>query len=158
MISKEVLMKEAKKKKKKGQTWSIDMSIGVVIFLLLLILVYILVNPPQGSDDSLRLEADRIYSRLDQTRSEHEESVPLSIIDGTTLNDAELEALADLYEAQGYEYVRGLLGIQEKFCLVIVDEYGGIKNLSSTVMSIGDPADSLKIGETNSGTPIFCGE
>ncbi len=150
-------MKEAKKKKIKGQTWSIDMSIGVVIFLLLLVLVYVLANPPSGSDTRLRVEADRVYSRIDSSSVPSEDRP--GVIDGRDLNEEELDRLAQHYEdPEGYTHIRSLLGIEGDFCLVIVDEFGGIKNISSSVRSIGNPDDGLVIGKDSDGNDIICGE
>ena len=147
-------MKSKEQKGKKAQTWSVDLIIGVVIFLLLIVIIYSLIVSSPQNENKLRTEADTIYNKLEAQRNP-ESSLP-TFIKGNTLSLEDLALLSD--EAQyTYEKIKAELGIAGDFCIVLVDRYGGIMNVSSERTAIGSGSD-LTIGYDESGTPILCGQ
>lgn len=131
-------------KKKRGQTWSVDLVIGVVIFLLLVVVFYSLFAVDRGEYTVLREEADYALGALSQGSSTVT-GVP-KIIQGQRLNQTELQALY----ATDYATLKAQLGITSDFCIVVVDDTGGLVQVGGKY-SQGTGSD-LELAEG-----IFCG-
>ena len=144
-------MKSKEKKGKKAQTWSVDLIIGVVLFLLIIVIVYSLIASSPQSEQRLRTEADNIYGKFEEQRNPGSD-LP-TFIKGNTISLEELEQLSTM----NYQEIKTRLGITSDFCIVLVDQYGGIINVSSNKTAIGSGTNDLIIGLDNDGNNIICG-
>ncbi len=129
---------------KKGQTWSLDLIIGVVLFLLLLVIVYSLLSTKPTQETVLRSDADKILTRLDSVNNPAEK-LP-KVISG---NDISSEELAVLY-SMSYDELKAEFGAKGEFCIVVVDDFDSLVQVNNSY-SIGTGSDLL-IGEG-----IYCG-
>lgn len=129
---------------KKAQTWSVDLVVGVVIFLLIVVVVYALITSSKEKDGELRLQNEQVLASFDKENN-NSVGVP-GILDGENLD---LEALKELYSnSANYEEFKSKLGIQGDFCIVVIDDTGGIIELdtvSGANLSFGNVNDSLTI-------------
>ena len=110
---------------KRGQIWSMDMVIGVVIFLFLVtvFLSFLISTEPEEFD--VRSQADSIFQRFDT--SSGRQLIP-PIFDGNRLNQ---QALEDLYGGN-YLAIRRQMQITGEFCIVIVDQTGGLVPINTS--------------------------
>ena len=134
----------------KGQTWSVDIILGVALFLILIVVVYMLMATSPLSDLELRRDADLIYSKFDRDKSVDPE-IP-SIFLSNTLDNESFQELLD----KDYEELRSKLNIKGDFCIVVTYMHGGIHNLSEDKRSFGKEADGLVLGREGD-TKIICG-
>ncbi|MGV8168455.1 MAG: hypothetical protein ACP5N3_00195 [Candidatus Nanoarchaeia archaeon] len=129
---------------KKAQTWSIDLVLGVIIFLLVIIIIYALLVSKPASNDQLRDDGDKIYSKLD-SKSSGEDGVP-NIVQGNSLSAEELE---NLYK-EDYDTLKTKLGITNDFCIIVVTDNNEIINTAEG-SSMGNGKD-IEIGDN-----VYCG-
>ncbi len=126
----------------KSQTWSMDLMIGIAIFLGLAV-VFIFLLFTQTDEFRLREQADSIYSQFDiRTNPDG-----FGIFDGGSVSR---EALKGLYVDSQYQDVKNELGIEGDFCIVVVDQTGGIMNISNNY-GFGE-GEKLEIAEG-----LYCG-
>lgn len=137
----------------KAQTWSVDLVVGIVVFLLLVIVLYALLSKEPTQEKKLRLENEQVLARFDAKN--RVDGVP-SIIDGENINEAELKKL---YHAEEYATIKQNLGITGEFCILLIDDTGGIVGIPPIIdgnpdkLSFGNTADNLQIA-----TNLYCGE
>lgn len=136
---------------RKGQTWSMDLVVGVVIFLLLVVVLYSLLATEGPEDEKLRIQSEQVLTRID---AENNDTMDLpGVVVGNTINE---EALKELYASGSYEDIKAKLGIEGEVCIMIVDDTGGIIQFDvggNDKLSFGNTGDNLEI------TPgVYCGE
>ena len=134
-------------KNKKAQTWSIDLIMGVVLFLLLIVIIYALLRAEVPRETQLRTSADQVYGKLDNNPTS---GVP-QIVRGNSLSEDQLKILY----AMDYEELKAKLGITGEVCILIVDDFGGIVEItgvSRSSYSIGEGTE-LEIADG-----IYCGQ
>lgn len=130
---------------KKGQTWSVDLIVGVVIFLLIVVAVYTLITNNKEDDSELRIQNEQVVAGFDK-KNNNSIGVP-GIIDGENLN---LNELLNLYSnSDNYSDFKEKLGIKSDFCIFILDDTGGIiefdNGFGGANMSFGNKNDNLTI-------------
>ena len=128
---------------KRSQLWSMDMVIGVVIFLFLIVVFLSFLSLSDSEDFEVRSQADLLFQRLDITSGQ--QNLP-PIFDGSRVNR---QALEDLFSSS-YSSIKNDLGITSDFCIVVIDEFGGIINFSDRT-SFGNSRD-IEIADG-----VFCG-
>ncbi len=107
------------KKRRLGQTWSIDIIIAVIIFVLIISVFYaILSSRSESTVTDLRAESQTVSAKL---RDESVNSATGIMVDGVIQED-KLKELCQL----SYEEVKRKLGIEDEFCIYIEDQEGNI--------------------------------
>jgi len=132
---------------KKAQTWSVDLIVGVVIFLLVVVAMYAILTKDSNDDLELRSQIDAVAAGFD-TKNNGTTNVP------GILNDEEIDvnAIKELY-AQGASYgeIKKRLGITSEFCIMILDDTGGIIEINDSAgdsrLSFGNETQGLTIAE-----------
>ena len=104
---------------RKGQTYSMDIIIGVVIFMLLITVFLSLLLLNSDRDDDLRRQVEVLFLSLDEAGTT-ESSV--RIFNGNQVNMSQIENLFQ----RDYGEVKQELGIRDDFCIVFVDSSGGL--------------------------------
>lgn len=130
--------REDKVQRSKGQSWSIDLIIGVIIFMLVVAIFYALLSSSdeEESIDGLRNDADAVIAI-----SEGTDARSLGLIDQNgVIDNAKLDELCDL----PYDEVKNRLGIESDFCIFIEDEDGNIIPCgTSNKIGIGNGQDVM---------------
>lgn len=130
--------------KKDSQIWSMDLVIGVVIFLFLIIVFLSFITISEPEDFEVRAQADTIFQRFDSATGQ--QNLP-PIFDGIRVNEV---ALNQLFGAS-YNAIKRDLGISGDFCIVVLDDQGGLINFSDR-WSFGNSQD-LEIADG-----VVCGD
>ncbi len=140
----------------RGQSWSMDLIIGVVIFLLAIGVIYAVLTSKAKEDITpLRIESEVVATKL--VNSEPTQSNELVIISNNQLDLAKLNTITEKAQTpEGYEALKTQLGIKSDFCIVLLDERGNVvyltDNAGKQYTGIGPNDENFKI----SGTP--CGQ
>lgn len=129
---------------KRGQTWSLDLIIGVVLFLLILVVVYSLLAAKPNQENDLRTEADNIVTKIDSVNNPTQ-TLP-KVIQGNSLSEDELKKLYGM----SYDELKAELGITGEFCIMVVDDFGSIIPINNS-LSVGSGED-LEISDG-----VYCG-
>ena len=129
---------------KKGQTISLDLIIGVVLFLTIVVVLYAVFQANSDEERSLKNQGDRIEALLDSQVTPNRINPP-QVSDGIELSENNLQALF----AMDYEDVKQELGLTDDFCLVVVDDTGGLVDIGSEDFGFGN-------GEVSISDGIFC--
>ena len=120
----------------KSQSWSIDISLGVVIFMAAFFIFYAILNTNQNTKFSdLRQEAATVVKLI---TSEGE----TIILNNNEVNLTKAGALKNL----DYDELRRRLRIEGDFCIYIEDGNGNIVLINNTYKGIGAP--NIMIGGT----------
>jgi len=128
--------------KSKAQSWSIDISIGVVVFIAAFVVVYVLLGANQNPEiDNLRDEATIIIKEVVSDESK------LRIVDNNEINITRLNDLKSI----DYEELKRKFRIEGDFCIYIEDEQGNIVLIDDTYKGIGSP--NIDIGGTPCSLP-----
>ena len=130
----------------RGQTWSMDLIIGVLIFMLAVGIIYaLLVSKGKENTTPLRIESEVIATKLLED--------PWIAV--APENQLDAKKLGNLTEFD-YETLRQQFGSQHEFCIFIQDESGNITyivdNQGRKYTGIGSGIGDLNI----SGVP--CGQ
>lgn len=123
----------------KAQSWSFDVTLGVIIFLTAFISIFTLINYQQESNAG-NVQAESSYL-LSQIKAENS---PLRIVQDNSINESGLGELASL----SYGELKSKAGAKNDFCIYLEDANGNIIPINSS-MGIGSPDINV------SGTP--CG-
>jgi len=123
----------------KAQSWSFDVTLGVIIFLTAFISIFTLINHQQESNAG-SIQAESSYL-LNQMKAENS---PLRIVQDNNVNESGLGELASL----PYNNLKTQAGAKNDFCIYIEDADGNIILINDS-MGIGSPDINV------SGTP--CG-
>lgn len=106
------------KREKIGQTWSIDLIIGVIVFMLIVATFYAFIgSKSESSIEDLKEDATVASSKLLT-----EDGSSPSIIRNGEIQQTDLNALCD----QTYNDVKAKLGIESEFCIYLEDANGNI--------------------------------
>jgi flagellar basal body-associated protein FliL len=140
----------------RGQSWSMDLIIGVVIFLLAIGVIYAVLTSKAKEDITpLRIESEVVATKLTTTESSKDNE--LIVVTNNQLDEEKLTSLAEKAKTtEGYEALKAQLGVKNDFCIVLLDEKGNVvyltDNNGNKYTGIGPADDNFKI----SGTP--CGK
>lgn len=120
---------------KTGQSWSMDLVIGVVIFGFMSVIFYsLLMMQDKPSVDELQQRAQVINQRLEQPVG------PCGpIVANQTITSAQLRCLYD----QPYNIVKQQLGVDGEFCIYVEDSKGNLYIINTTAgdrTGFGNPA------------------
>lgn len=135
--------------RKQGQSWSIDVIIGVIIFVLVIAIFYaVLSSDSEGGIESLQTDRENALTKI----GIGDNSEKLNLFDNGIINQSQYNQICDNYD---YEQVKSILGIENDFCIFLEDEEGEIIPCgtgASKTWGIGN-------GKSYYLTPtIFCGE
>ena len=118
----------------KGQSWSIDVTIGALIFVGAFFVVYALLNSnPETKASDLKDEAYIVINNIVS------EDSSLKIVDGNEVNESKLDDLKGL----PYDELKRKFSIEGDFCIYFEDDKGNIVLISDTYRGIGAPSISL---------------
>ncbi len=114
---------------KKGQVWSVDAILGVFLFIIISIAV-ITFSFSRGEEEKagqLKEEGDKIYNWLAKDQ----------VINDKQMNPDRIKELA----AMDYEDLKTELGVDNDFCLYLVDEEGKLMyiDIENNITGIGSP-------------------
>lgn len=121
----------------------------MVIFILVAVILYSVLSTRTPEDTKLRQRADLVSAKVGQELT-ITNNLP-SEIQGQEINITALELLYS--RSSNYDSYKTQLGIQGDFCIVAVDELGGIISFGSN-NSFGNPNDNLSLSDTSG---IICG-
>ncbi len=143
----------SQRKRKQGQTWSLDLIIGVVVLMLVIVILYSILSTEQDEEQALRREADIIYARLET------ETTDIGTTNLTVGHSIDRMRLEDIYN-MSYNELKSLLGIRGDFCIVIVDDDNRIipvEQEGTYLLSTGRPDHKLII-TMKDGSAVYCGQ
>ena len=124
--------------KLKAQSWSIDITLGVVIFIAAFFVFYALLNAnPDAKARNLQEEASLIIKQVGS------EEAPLRIVDNKEINVSRINGLKSI----SYEELKRKLRIEGDFCIYMEDEKGNLVLINNSYKGVGSPDINL------SGTP-----
>ena len=134
-------------KSAKAQAWSLDLIVGVVIFILVVVVLYSVLSTETSDEKKLREQADSVAAKIEE-KVANPLGLPGLIVDDN-INES---ALLVLYEnSTNYDEIKARMGIQNDFCILIVDELGGIVTVGNRT-SFGNSEDNLSMSQG-----IICG-
>ncbi|MEM4260658.1 MAG: hypothetical protein QXG00_05470 [Candidatus Woesearchaeota archaeon] len=139
--------------RRKAQTWSTDLILGVVVFVLIIAVIYtIITQKPQTKPTELQQEAMLIGTRLDY--NSNYDSLYTVIQDGE-INNQRLERLPINinFETGTYEQAKKDFGISKDFCIYLEDENGRLILINNSYVGVGNP--NLLINNVPCGTRII---
>ncbi|MBI2650300.1 DUF1933 domain-containing protein [Candidatus Woesearchaeota archaeon] len=120
--------------KKKAQSWSIDITLGVIIFMAAFFVFYSLLNSnPNTKASSLEEQASVI---IKQTTAE---GGAIAIVHGNEVDIGRLNQLKDL----SYDELKGMLRVEGDFCIFLEDEQGNLVLINNSYRGIGSPNINL---------------
>lgn len=128
-----------------GQTWSIDVVIGVLVFLLVLGVFYaLLMNNAQTDTTELKIASETIAEKLTS-------DTETGIVSGEAIDQEKLRAFA----MEEYARLKQELGVNTEFCVFFEDENGNVVNITfndtstfpdgEMVTAVGIGSDSISV-------------
>ena len=140
-------------KTKKAQLLSIDLLIGVVLFILMFSVFFgVIIYNSGGELTQLRDQSEIIFIKLDSSTG-LDPGVP-QIFSSSGISE---EKVKDLYFNTNYQTLKSSLGISVDFCIVLLDESGGIREFTDP----NDPTNTKRSFGPNHlfvAPGIRCGE
>lgn len=122
----------------KAQSWSIDITLGVIVFIAAFFVFYSLLNAnPNAKAKNLQEDASSVIKQVAS------EEAPLRIVDNKEVNISRLNELKNL----SYEELKRKLRLEGDFCIYLEDEKGNLVLINNSYKGIGSPNINL------SGTP-----
>lgn len=126
-------------RKKRGQTWSIDLVLGVVIFILVVAVFYtLIIREPEPRASSLQEKAEFISNRLD---ADVGTEVSYAIVKDKDIDASGVQQL--IQEGADYQELKEKLGLDEDFCIYLEDENGNVVPMEDSsgnlVNGVGSP-------------------
>lgn len=126
------------KYKTKAQSWSIDITLGVIVFLGAFFIFYgLLSSNPNTTAAKLREQASGVINQVAS-----DDSI-IRVIDNDEINESKLNELKNLR----YDELKGRLRVEGDFCIYLEDDKGYIVLINNTYRGIGAPTINI------SGTP-----
>ena len=114
--------------KKKSQSMSIDILIGVIVFLAVFIVFYGILNPQQGSKaKNLKNDATTVIQQVSSI------DAPYKIVEKEEINESRFVELKNLT----YDEIKRNLRVDGDFCIFIEDNKCNIVLLNNTYIGIG---------------------
>ncbi|MBD3209663.1 hypothetical protein GF367_04590 [Candidatus Woesearchaeota archaeon] len=127
---------EEMKPAKHGQSWSIDLIVGVIIFMLVIAIFYAFV----GSKPERPLEKLQEDARMTKASISDDEA-SLGIIVNGRINETRFDELCSM----PYEELKDQLGIENDVCIYLEDDQGNIIPCGANKAGIGNGED-IEIG------------
>lgn len=112
-------------KRKKGQAWSMDISLAVVLFIVAFFIIYAIVSGnTDGTEEteSMSKQGEEILEKLLSEDSD------LSVVSNGEINETKMENLL----SQDYSDLKKEAGISDEFCVYLEDEDGNIIPIQSS--------------------------
>lgn len=115
-------------KRKKAQSWSIDIALGVIVFVAAFFIFYTLLNADQGAKSAnLRQEASNIIRQITSKGGS------LRVVDNNNANLSRLNALKNT----SYSELKKSLRVESDFCIYFEDEKGNVVLIDNSYKGIG---------------------
>lgn len=122
----------------KAQSWTIDITLGIVVFMAAFFVFYALLNAnPSAKASNLKDEASSVIRQVAS------EEAPFRVVDGDEVNVSRLNELKNL----SYDELKRSLRVEGEFCIYFEDEKGNLVLINNSYRGIGSPDINL------SGTP-----
>lgn len=120
-------------KRKKAQSWSIDIVFGVIVFLVAFFVFFIVLSEdPTGKINRLKDEASSIIRQLVSGEE-------LRIVDGTEVNVSRASKLKNTQ----YDELKRRFRVDSDFCIYIEDSKGNIVIINNSYRGIGAPSINI---------------
>jgi len=120
--------------KLKAQSWSLDISLGLIIFISAFFIVYSLLNEnPNTKAKQLSDDATVVLKQLTS------EDALYRLVDNNEVNATKVRDLKNV----NYEELKRRLRIEGDFCIYFQDDKGNIILIDNTYRSIGSPNINL---------------
>ena len=120
--------------KKKAQTWSIDVVLGVILFLSAFFIFYSLLSQSFNTKaNNLKQDASSVINDVSSGDS------LLRVIDNNEVNISKIIILKKI----SYDELKSKFRIEGDFCIYIEDEKGNVVLINNTYKSIGAPTINL---------------
>jgi len=114
---------------RQGQSWSFDVTIGVIVFLLTFLSIFAFINQKQaGNLKQVQEESEYIIGQL------RAENSPLQIVQDKKVNESGLGGISSL----SYEELKGKAGVKNDFCIYFEGEGGNVVLINNS-RGIGSP-------------------
>ena len=118
----------------KAQSWSIDITLGVIVFIAAFFVFYSLLNSnPNAKAKNLQEEASLIIKQVGS------EEAPLRIVDNREINVSRLNELKNI----SYDELKRRLRVEGDFCIYFEDEKGNLVIINNSYRGIGSPDINL---------------
>lgn len=138
--------------RKRGQVWSMDLIVAVLVFLLAVSIFLFFTNERVDERESkLVVESE---NAADSILSASE----TGILEGDAVNESKLEEMVALSQTpEGYQRLKEQLGVQNDFCVVLLDDNENVILLSNgtTHDIVGFGSEELNV--TIEGKTGLCG-
>ena len=142
---------------KNGQTWSIDLIIGVIIFMLIIAVFYaFLTAKSEGGLESLKEDALVVNSKVNSDDS----LAAINIVKEGSIDEAKYQDLCK----QDYETIKSMLGVENGFCIYLEEGENSDRRIvpctnadGQEQMGIGNGKDII-LYTAPGGTEIACGD
>lgn len=123
---------------KKAQSWSIDVTLGILVFIAAFFVFYSLLNPDSNTKiSSLKQEASSVIKQIGS------QDFSLRVVDSNVINESKLNELKGL----SYDELKSTLSVEGDLCIYLEDDRGNIVLINNSYKGIG--ASSINL----SGTP-----
>ena len=114
-------------KRRKAQSWSIDIILGVIVFMAAFFVFFIVLsNNPTENINKLREDASSIIRQLVSGEE-------LRIVDGTEVNVSRANALKNTQ----YDELKRKFRVEGDFCIYLEDSKGNIVLINDSYRGIG---------------------
>ena len=124
--------------RKKSQSWSIDVALGVIIFMAAFFISFSLINSNDDAKvDSLKKESLAIIKQVTS------EDSPLKVVQNNEIDSQKLDDL----KGMTYVDLKRKLRADKDFCIYMEDDNGNIIPMNGNYLGIGSPDIDL------AGTP-----
>jgi len=121
-----------------GQSWSIDVVIGVLIFLLVIGVFYaILTNNTKEDTTDLKISSETVAEKLTSDPD-------VGFVTDESIDETKLWAFAE----KEYLTLKKELGVNQEFCVFFEDENGNIINITNSTDGtfVGIGSSSVTVG------------
>src|SRR3989338_4097353 len=114
---------------KQGQSWSFDVTIGVVIFLITFLSIFAFINQQQGGNlKKVQEESEYVIGQLKAENS------PLQIVQDKKVNESGLGGMS----STSYEELKGKAGVKNDFCIYFENAEGNVVLINDS-RGVGSP-------------------
>ena len=128
---------------KRGQTYSMDLLIGLMVFLVMFIGFFLLISViSKPAKSTLHNEAVNILNKVSSGTEN------ISFVDRSAISEEDLRALA----GRDYEEIKELINANKDFCIYLEDENGTVMPIAfhdSYVIGLG--SSNMTIGNMTCG-------
>ncbi|MBI4176614.1 MAG: hypothetical protein HY518_05390 [Candidatus Aenigmarchaeota archaeon] len=118
---------------RQGQSWSFDVTIGVIVFLTTFLSIFAFINHQQGGNlNQVQEESEYVINQL------RAENSPLQIVQNKKVNESNLEEISSL----SYGELKGKAGVRNDFCIYFEGAGGNIVLINNS-RGIGSPSINI---------------